>query len=137
MKTLVLAKVVLWRDDHKILIMKRALDMPYRPGEFDIPGGKIEPGEDLIDGAIREVQEETGIRLEADHLELVFADSGLRLDVPAAWLFFMAKVSDPNVTASSEHTEYDWMELERAITVMEDNRQKRLLQFMRENNSIK
>lgn len=36
--------------------------MMFRKGKWDIPKGKIDKGEEIKDGAIREVEEETGVR---------------------------------------------------------------------------
>jgi 8-oxo-dGTP pyrophosphatase MutT (NUDIX family) len=40
-----------------------------RRKEWSAPGGWLEPGETAVEGAVREVLEETGIRLHADALE--------------------------------------------------------------------
>ena len=42
--------------------------MMFRKGKWDLPKGKIEKGEDIKAGAIREVEEETGV----NHLEINF-----------------------------------------------------------------
>lgn len=132
MKTLVMAKVVLFREDGKTLILRRSQDMPYRPGELDVAGGKVEDGEDFAAAAIREVQEETGLMIDPAKLHLAFADSGLRNDVPTNWLFFVAMVADGELTISHEHQSAQWMELNEAIAEMEDDRQTRLLEFIRD-----
>lgn len=44
----------------KILAISRGL---WKPWDLGLPGGKVEPGEDLIDAIIRETREEVGIRI--------------------------------------------------------------------------
>lgn len=53
-------------DDNRILLVKREKD-PGK-GRWSIPGGVLELGERVRDGAKREVKEETGIDVEIDRL---------------------------------------------------------------------
>jgi len=50
-----------------VLLVKRGVD-PYR-GRWALPGGFVEPSEDLAEAALRELTEETGIADVAVHLE--------------------------------------------------------------------
>ena len=50
------AKIVLMSADGKALLMRKD------SGVFDLPGGKVESGEDLFDALKREVKEETGLK---------------------------------------------------------------------------
>jgi 8-oxo-dGTP pyrophosphatase MutT (NUDIX family) len=45
-----------------VLNEKKEVLMIYRRGKWDLPKGKLDPGEDLETCAVREVEEETGIR---------------------------------------------------------------------------
>lgn len=62
-KTIPHSVVILFNKDNRVLLEERADD-----GYFDFPGGGLDEGEDPIDGAKRELLEETG--LIADELEL-------------------------------------------------------------------
>lgn len=58
-------------DDHySVLLVKRA--NPPSQGEWSLPGGVVELGETLHAGIVREVEEETGIRVEPVLLLEVF-----------------------------------------------------------------
>lgn len=52
--------VIILRNDGKVLIGKRKGD--FVP-EYSVPGGSLEVGETFEEGAIREVLEETGLRI--------------------------------------------------------------------------
>ena len=53
--------VVCFRGD-EVLLIRRA--NPPRQGEWSLPGGRIEPGEPVLDAAHRELREETGVEAE-------------------------------------------------------------------------
>lgn len=134
MRVLIVAKTVIFRQDSKTLILRRSHESKYRPDELDVAGGLVEDGENYVMAAIREVYEETGLSFKPNELNLVFADSGLRNQAPAVWLFFVAFSNQSQVKISPEHSSFEWMNLEQAIIEMEDGRQKRLLKFIHDNS---
>jgi len=52
-----------------ILLIRRHDDLKYHPGQISFPGGRQEPGEQLIDTALRETMEEVG--LQRDSLQVL------------------------------------------------------------------
>lgn len=48
------------------LLTRRALTMRRNAGNFALPGGNFEAGEDAVDAAIRETAEELGVRIGRD-----------------------------------------------------------------------
>lgn len=57
----------------------------FGPGIWRTPGGGIAPGEDFVDGAVREALEETGAQIELDRF-LVAAEPVFRFhDQAVAW----------------------------------------------------
>jgi len=46
---------------NKLLIVKRAKDEVHMPEIWELPGGRLNPGEDPFIGIIREIREETGL----------------------------------------------------------------------------
>lgn len=52
----------------RILVLRRAARMPYRPGSWDLPGGHLAAGESFDECLIREVKEETGLDVAIERL---------------------------------------------------------------------
>jgi len=71
------AVLLLFGARHDLLLTERAHDMRSHPGQVSFPGGSIDPGETPRQAALREAEEETGLR--ADGVE-VFAE------LPELWL---------------------------------------------------
>lgn len=59
-KFIVLAGVIPLFDD-KILITQRSFKSKFLPGNWGLPCGKIDFGEDVEEAALRELKEETGL----------------------------------------------------------------------------
>ena len=49
------------RRNGRILLLQRSQNSGFDPGRWELPGGKIDYGEDLTEALIREVSEEVGI----------------------------------------------------------------------------
>lgn len=71
------AVLLLFGSQHDLLLTERAHDMRSHPGQVSFPGGSLDPGETPRQAALREAEEETGLR--ADGVE-VFAE------LPELWL---------------------------------------------------
>jgi 8-oxo-dGTP pyrophosphatase MutT (NUDIX family) len=44
------------------VLTQRAFHLDHHPGQYALPGGKIEPGESATEAALRELEEEVGVR---------------------------------------------------------------------------
>ncbi len=55
---------LIWRSDGLLLVSQRPEGGPHA-GKWELPGGKLEPGEIPAQALVREVKEELGIRVEA------------------------------------------------------------------------
>jgi 8-oxo-dGTP diphosphatase len=65
---------VILRDDGAVLLVQRG--SPPREGTWSLPGGKVDPGEDVAAAIVREVLEETGLVVKAGPLVEIVALSG-------------------------------------------------------------
>lgn len=52
------------KNKEKYLVTRRSLLNDYKPGEWDLPGGTIEFGEDPLDTLAREIYEETKLKVK-------------------------------------------------------------------------
>ena len=122
MQTHVVAKTAIFNDDGNVLVLRRSVKDPIRPGGADFPGGKVDDGEEFVMGATREIQEEAGLQLHPDDLELVYAytkfgyNVEFKTDVNFVWLGFVAKLpADQQVKLSVEHDSYEWQSIGEAL----------------------
>jgi len=97
--------------DGKLLVLKRVSDDVQKPNIWEIPGGRLELGEDPREGIKRETKEETGIDVEVLHpinVRHFVRDDGQTITM----LIFLCKALHDNVKISEEHSDFDWIELE-------------------------
>jgi 8-oxo-dGTP pyrophosphatase MutT (NUDIX family) len=62
------ACTLIYRPDGTFLAVTRRRD----PRLLCLPGGKLDPGETLLDAAVRETAEESGVRVPPEALSLLF-----------------------------------------------------------------
>ena len=74
-----------------------------------IPGGKLDPGETEVEGAIRELLEESGVKVEDPQYAGDYI-SAVKENVVS--VYFKKLKSKPEVTISKEHVDYKWVALE-------------------------
>jgi len=86
----VAAYLILRRGD-KVLLGRRQ-NTGWYDGWYNLPAGKIEPGEFALDGMLREVQEEVGITL--DPADVSFAHAMYRREIDETWVDYFFFVSD-------------------------------------------
>jgi len=86
------SKVIITKDN-KILLLQKT------NGKYELPGGHIEVGESAIDGAKREVKEETG--LDVINLKKITSNNSRVL--------YKGKINTNNVTISDEHKGYKFV----------------------------
>ncbi len=114
--TVCVAKAALFNEHNEILMLRRHGVDDHRPGDLDMPGGGAEPDESFDYAVVREVNEEVGIVLEKNELNLAYADTSMKGDENILRLVYIAKVSKSQpIQLSHEHSAYYWFTLERAV----------------------
>ena len=102
----VLAEVFVCRAD-RFLILQRAGGRGK--GSWGPPGGMVEPGENTTAAAVREVLEETGLRIEQPSIlrrwRWQLAEDSYVRDITA----LTVKAPAGDIRLGGEHTDYDWI----------------------------
>ena len=97
--------------DGKMLIVRRARAPAH--GLFTLPGGRVEPGETLVEAVVREVMEETALTIEAVGLagyrEMMPRDAGGALAAHFVILPFAARWIGGEVRLNDELDEARWI----------------------------
>lgn len=91
---------VVVREDGRLLAIRRADN-----GTWELPGGVLELTEAPEEGVVREVWEETGIRVEVDELTGVYKNTTRGIVA----LVFRCKPSGGVERTSAESTAVDWL----------------------------
>ena len=91
----------------KILLQRRSDN-----GRWGLPGGSVEIGETVAEAVMREVEEETGLRVEAGRLIGVYSDPGFQVVrypdgnvVQYVSLFFECRIVDGTLRTCQESLE--------------------------------
>lgn len=111
-------------DDDRLLLLQRSRDDSYNPGLWEFPGGKVDAGEELVEGLKREVFEETGLEIElsstSTHVESELIQGGKYSGRLYVALFHSARRLSGELSISNEHEAYTWLDtnsaLERTLT---------------------
>lgn len=123
------AGVVLWRHGAagvEFLLLKNA-----RHGSWGFAKGHLEEGEDLYAGALREVAEETGLRLGIEDLLAGFADTSIYRPEAGTERYkrvvylLAGSPLKTDLQFSDEHTDYAWLDASAAMERLEHEDLKR------------
>ncbi|PSH00522.1 MAG: hypothetical protein BRC30_03045, partial [Nanohaloarchaea archaeon SW_7_46_7] len=112
-KTFTAAKAFIQNSSGKILLLKESTeyDEGANAGKWDVPGGRIEPGQSFTQSLKREVKEETSLKPEM--MEPFFVDDWRPEVDGEEWHIhgtcFIAEAGKSEVELSKDHVEYSWI----------------------------
>jgi 8-oxo-dGTP diphosphatase len=100
-------RAIIIDDDEKILIIKRSANSKTNPNKWELPGGKVETNETFDQALIREVFEETNLKINLDNVAGV-SEQDLHL-IRAVHIIMFGNIIEGELKLSSEHDGYAWV----------------------------
>jgi 8-oxo-dGTP diphosphatase len=115
---------VVWRDSDG----GREIAVVHRPryDDWSLPKGKLQPGEDWLQGALREVEEETGLRAQPlEELEPARYPDRKGRDKLVRW--WSMRALDGSFEPNDEVDELRWLAPAAAIELLDYDHDRRLV----------
>ena len=106
-------------NKNKLLVVKRAKDEVQMPNIWELPGGRLDQGEDPYIGIIREVREETGLYIKPilpmsiNHFQ---RNDGQTITMIVSF----CKPVGGRLSISDEHQDIDWIDLKESKQKLTD-----------------
>lgn len=117
--------------DSKLLLLLRGSTAPYNPDKYGLPGGMVDNNETLEECAVRELFEETGLKISIN--DLVPMSVKYASGYKKRFFVYNNLNINQNINISWEHSNYGWFSLRETeaidlvpnlnitITVLADN----------------
>jgi len=106
--------ILIDKDNNKILLAKRNPNDEFMPGKYALVGGSVEPAENYMKAAIRETDEEIGIKIDPSFVFPcgTFEDSQVVIHYFATRIDFAEMIP---VLEGRELVQFDWRSLEEIL----------------------
>lgn len=116
------AKVLVINEKQEALILTTGTyeSAPHKSFKPDFPGGLVDPGETELAASVRELNEETGIVVDANKFTLAFTETKFYKDENKSvskFLYITRIDHAPNVILSWEHSRFEWVPISQLHTI--------------------
>jgi 8-oxo-dGTP pyrophosphatase MutT (NUDIX family) len=119
-------KALIENEEGKVLLLEADVTYKHKSGMavyWDLPGGRIDVGDDLEAALAREIREETGITdftASPDQLITVLSNHEIPINngEKAGLALVVYRVTIPSnakIMLSKEHTDYEWVDKAEAV----------------------
>jgi 8-oxo-dGTP pyrophosphatase MutT (NUDIX family) len=95
------SKAVIINSEGKVLLLQ-----PSSKEKMHLPGGHLQQGENYLQGLMREVFEETSLKVTAY----------IVIDAAPGFHLWLCRCNGSNVRLSNEHSSYKWADFDEALT---------------------
>ena len=127
MKEEISAGIILFSNNKK----RKFLLLNYPSKHWDFVKGKMEEGETFHETALRETNEETGIKdvefLDGFKEEIEYYFRADNQDIHKKVIFFLGKTKTTNIILSHEHLDFIWLDFDNALNKITYENAKNLL----------
>jgi len=127
MKEEISAGIILFSNNKK----RKYLLLNYPSKHWDFVKGKMEEGETFHETALRETNEETGIKdvefLDGFKEEIEYYFRADNQDIHKKVIFFLGKTETMNIILSHEHLDFIWLDFDNALNKITYENAKNLL----------
>ncbi len=120
-------KTFVFNSEGKFLTLLRTATAPTRPLKWDLPGGAYEVGESPVEGAEREILEETGLEVKNTQPLCLVGELNENKDW-CVTVAYRAEAEGVDVSLSFEHQEYRWVSKEEFLTLDSSDKWKNIAQ---------
>jgi 8-oxo-dGTP diphosphatase len=96
------------RQEGKYLLIRRAANSSFDPCLWDLPGGKLEYGEELAETLMREVKEETDLTITVGRPFATW--HFFKGEVFVTGITFLCEFQGGELALSFEHSDFKWIE---------------------------
>jgi 8-oxo-dGTP diphosphatase len=105
----VAAKAIVVNERGDVLVIRRSPTAHFCPDVWDLPGGKMDDRERLVDALVREVREETGLTVRADDARPFHVSHFVKEPFWVTCVTFRCPSFDGAVRLSAEHVDHAWV----------------------------
>lgn len=121
-------KALVINNKGELLFIRRSDNYHDIAGQWDIPGGRIQPEEQLHEALARELLEETSLKLAGESVLVGAQDIMTRDGQKHVVRLTYAVQATGIVMLSGEHTDHEWLSKDAALTKNIDEYVRELLQ---------
>ena len=112
---MIIAQKAIIIKDNKYLILFRSEHKQFSKLLWDFPGGKLDPGETLKEGVIRELKEETN--LDINPVKIIKESDYSEGTNKYHFNFWSVEVLSGELKLSYEHTDFKWATEEEILAL--------------------